>query len=145
MDTATASHQPVVNPFATTQRPGSGESAVPEGAPVVRTEHRENLLTRMIEHQTAKIPSNLFLMLSLGAMTLSLVSEITGRSRASRFTGMWVSPLLTMGIYNKFVKTFTCGSEELRLVERNLDSSPQGRQNGPRRLEQFLFVRSVRL
>jgi hypothetical protein len=76
-----------------------------EAAPVRRIEHRENSLTRMVEHQTAKIPSDIFLVLSLGAMAVSLSTEMAGRQRMSRFVGMWVGPLLVMGVYNKLVKT----------------------------------------
>ncbi len=68
-------------------------------------EHRDSLLTRMIEQQTAKIPSSYFLFASICAMCASLASELAGRQRASRFVGMWVGPLLTMGLYNKMVKT----------------------------------------
>lgn len=68
-------------------------------------EHRDNLLTRMIEQQAAKIPSSYFLFASLCAMCASLASEVTGRQRTSRFVGMWVGPLLTMGLYTKMVKT----------------------------------------
>ncbi len=84
--------------------PAHEESAPPEMAPVVRAEHREGTLARMVEQQTAKIPSDLFLLASLSAMGLSLVAEFSGRPKASRFVGMWVGPLLTMGVYNKLVK-----------------------------------------
>jgi hypothetical protein len=74
--------------------------------PVERAEHAESTLTRMIEHQTARIPSDFFLFAALASMCASAALEITGRQRASRFIGMWVSPLLTLGVYNKMVKTF---------------------------------------
>jgi hypothetical protein len=38
-------------------------------------------------------------------MTLSLALELAGRTRQSRFVGMWPTPLLVAGIYNKLVKT----------------------------------------
>ena len=91
-----------VNPLRSETR----ETIVPAAAPVQRAEHGENLLTRMIEHQTAKIPSMFFLIASMGTMALSIALELNGRSRASRFTGMSVGPLLTMGLYNKMVKMF---------------------------------------
>ena len=94
--------QPELNPFAS----AAPEEDLLEAAPVVRTEHKESLLTRMIEHQTAKLPSNAFLFLSLCAMAVSIASEVRNQQRASRFFGMWVGPLLTMGVYNKMVKTF---------------------------------------
>lgn len=75
-----------------------------EAAPVLRTEHRESSLTRMVEHQAAKIPSDVFLFASLCSMAVALSSELTGRRRVSRFVGMWAGPLLVMGVYNKLVK-----------------------------------------
>ena len=72
--------------------------------PVIRIEHREDLLTRMLEQQSAKIPSNLSLVSAFAVMCISLAAEL--RPRSSRFIGMWVGPLLTMGVYNKLVKTF---------------------------------------
>ncbi len=76
-----------------------------EPAPVFREEHGENRATLLVEHQAAKIPSDLFLFLALAAMATSLVLEIAGRRRPSRFIGMWPGPLLVMGVYNKLVKT----------------------------------------
>jgi hypothetical protein len=74
--------------------------------PVARIEHAEDLLTRMLEHQTARIPSQAFLFAAFCAMAFAVVAEVTHRDRSSRFVGMWVGPLLTMGVYNKIVKTF---------------------------------------
>ena len=74
-------------------------------APVVRPEHAEGEIARLIEQQTAKVPSHWFLFGALGAMTLSLALEVSGRTRASRFVGMWPTPLLIAGMYNKLVKT----------------------------------------
>ncbi|KFA92051.1 hypothetical protein Q664_17150 [Archangium violaceum Cb vi76] len=72
----------------------------------MRAEHAEGSFTRLLEQQTAKIPSDFFLFASLCAMAFSLGAELTRRDRASRFVGMWVGPLLIMGVYNKMVKTF---------------------------------------
>ena len=73
-------------------------------APVVRSEHREDLVTRMLEQQVAKVPSSTFLAASLVVMGVSLVAEFRGQPRLSRFVGMWAGPLLTMGVYNKLIK-----------------------------------------
>jgi hypothetical protein len=73
-------------------------------APVFRAEHDENRFTRLVEQQTAKIPSNAFLVAALAAMACSLAAELLGRQRVSRFVGMWPGPLLVMGVYNKLVK-----------------------------------------
>lgn len=75
-----------------------------EPSSVRREEHAEGRLTRLIEHQAAKLPSDLFLFAALSAMATSVVLEISGHSRAGRFVGMWPPALLTMGIYNKLVK-----------------------------------------
>ncbi len=74
-------------------------------APVIRQEHAEGEIARLIEQQTAKLPSHWFLFAALGAMGLALGLEATGRSRAGRFVGMWPSTLLVAGMYNKLVKT----------------------------------------
>ena len=92
--------QTEINP----QRNGAGQPIA--ASPVMRIEHREDLLTRVIEQQAAKIPSNLFLFSAFCAMCVSIAAEVRGRQRSSRFIGMWVGPLLTMGVYNKLVKTF---------------------------------------
>jgi hypothetical protein len=73
-------------------------------APVVRDEHDEAQLTRLIEQHTARVPSHWFLIASMGAMAASLGLELTGRTRWSRFVGMWAPTLLITGVYNKLVK-----------------------------------------
>ncbi len=73
--------------------------------PVLRPEHAEGELARLIEQQSVKIPSHWFLFGAIGAMGLSLALELSGRSRASDFVGKWPTPLLLGGIYNKLVKT----------------------------------------
>lgn len=75
-------------------------------APVRRAEHRESSFTRVIEQQSTKIPSHLFLSASLAAMAISAALEAQGNTRAGRFIGSWAAPLLVMGVYNKLVKSF---------------------------------------
>lgn len=75
-------------------------------APVFRAEHLESSLTRVVERQAAKVPSDVFLFIAVGAMLASLTFEALGRERQSRFIGMWPAPLLVMGVYNKLVKVF---------------------------------------
>ena len=72
---------------------------------VVRDEHAEGEIARLIEQQTAKIPSHWFLFGAIGTMGVSLALELSGRTRAARFLGMWPTPILVAGIYNKIVKT----------------------------------------
>jgi hypothetical protein len=85
--------------------PAAEASLIAAPAPVLRPEHAEGDLARLIEQQTAKIPSHWFLIGALGAMSLSLMLEVSGRLRGSRFVGQWPAPLLIMGMYNKLVKT----------------------------------------
>ena len=75
-----------------------------EPSPVIREEHAESQLTRILEQQSAKLPSDFFLFTALAAMGCSVALELAGNSRLSRFVGMWPPALLTMGMYNKLVK-----------------------------------------
>ena len=70
-------------------------------------EHKEGRITKMIEDQTAKIPSGTFLAVALGSMALSFGLAITqGRNNKwANFIGQWAPTLLIMGLYNKIVKT----------------------------------------
>lgn len=76
--------------------------------PVARAHpsHAEGTLTRVIEQQTAKIPSSFFLVGAFGSMLTSIALELSGKQRASRFIGMWAPTFLIAGVYNKLVKTF---------------------------------------
>jgi hypothetical protein len=85
--------------------PAAQASLTSAPAPVLRPEHAEGEIARLIEQQTAKIPSHWFLFGALGAMGLSLALELSGRTRASQFVSRWPTPLLIWGIYNKLVKT----------------------------------------
>ncbi len=85
--------------------PAADASLSPAPAPVLRPEHAEGELARIIEQQTAKIPSHWFLLAALGAMGVSMALEMSGRHRGGRFVGQWPTPLLVMGMYNKLVKT----------------------------------------
>jgi hypothetical protein len=88
-----------VNPAAEASR------RVYRQAPVKRDEHAEGSFTRLIEQQTAKIPSDFFLFGALASMAASLVFELLDNQRVSRFLGMWAPTLLVMGVYNKLVKS----------------------------------------
>lgn len=67
--------------------------------------HQEGEVAEAIENQTARLPSDLFLWSSIGAMGISLALKMAGRKHASLFVGQWASPFLLLGIYNKLVKT----------------------------------------
>ncbi|WP_339707888.1 hypothetical protein [Algoriphagus aquimarinus] len=66
---------------------------------------KEGAVTKAIEEQTAKIPSDVFLMASIGAMVVSLGLKITKQNHTALFVGQWAAPFLLLGIYNKIVKT----------------------------------------
>lgn len=85
--------------------PAANASMADVIAPVIRPEHAEGDIARLIEQQTAKIPSHWFLFAAVASMTISLGLELSGRTRASRFVGMWPTPLLVTGMYNKMIKT----------------------------------------
>jgi hypothetical protein len=85
--------------------PASEESLkVYDPTPVVRAEHAEDAFTRLIEQQTAKVPSEVFLFAALSSMAVSAGLHVAGKEDASRFVGMWAPALLIMGVYNKLVK-----------------------------------------
>ncbi len=67
-------------------------------------EHKEGRLTKLIEDQTAKIPSDIFLWASVSAMAVSLTLKLLKKEKPASFIGQWVAPFLLFGIYNKLVK-----------------------------------------
>lgn len=79
----------------------------PETRP--RREHREGVLARTIEQQTAKIPSDFFLWCAVGSIVGSLVLEVMGKDNKANFVGHWAPTFLILGLYNKLVKV--AGSE----------------------------------
>ena len=65
----------------------------------------EGSMTKMIEEQTAKIPSGGFLALAIGASVVSLGFELfSSRKDRGSFVATWVPTILLLGIYNKIVK-----------------------------------------
>lgn len=68
------------------------------------TEHKEGNVASMIEEQTAKLPSDVFLWASLSSMAASLILKLSGKSHSALFVGQWAAPFLLLGIYNKLVK-----------------------------------------
>ncbi len=66
---------------AENENPASRESLrVYNPAPIQRQEHGEGSFTRMIEQQTAKVPSPIFLVAAMASMLASFSFEITGQS-----------------------------------------------------------------
>ena len=69
-----------------------------------RQQHSEGTVARAIESQTAKLPSDTFLWIAVGAMATSATLQMLGNRHASLFVGQWAPTLLIMGLYNKLVK-----------------------------------------
>lgn len=69
------------------------------------TSPNEGKVTKMIEDQTAKVPSTVYLGIALASMGVSLALKCMGRRHTALFVGQWAAPFLLMGIYNKIVKT----------------------------------------
>ena len=69
-----------------------------------RTDHREGMLAKTIEEQTAKLPSDTFLWAATGSIAASLALKIVGRDKDALFVGQWAPTFLIFGLYNKVVK-----------------------------------------
>lgn len=69
-----------------------------------RPEHTEGTVARMIEEQTAKLPSDLFLWAAVGSIGVSIALHAADRKHDSLFVGQWVPTFLILGLYNKLVK-----------------------------------------
>lgn len=69
------------------------------------SKHQEGKVTKAIEEQTAKLPSDLFLWSALTAMGVSFGLKCMKRKHMALFIGQWAAPFLLLGIYNKIVKT----------------------------------------
>lgn len=65
---------------------------------------KEGKVAKTIEEQTSKLPSDVFLWASIGAMAASMVLKIARQKHLSLFVGQWAAPFLLFGIYNKLVK-----------------------------------------
>jgi hypothetical protein len=71
---------------------------------VTPPEHREGVVARTIEQQTAKLPSDIFLWAAGASILTSLVLKAQGRTHDALFVGQWPAPFLLLGVYNKIVK-----------------------------------------
>ena len=65
---------------------------------------KEDMVTKAIEKQTIKLPSDVFLFTAFGALATSLGLKLAGRKDDAAFVGQWVAPILIMGVYNKLIK-----------------------------------------
>jgi hypothetical protein len=86
---------------------------------MTNSEHKEGKVTKAIENQTAKLPSNAFLFTAIGVMGVSLALRCLGKKNESLFVGQWTAPILLMGIYNKLVKQ--SGSDQTDQSNKNND------------------------
>lgn len=71
---------------------------------VQTTDHDEGYLARIIEEQTAKLPSDVFLWAAAGSIVGSSIYQMAGDSKNSLFVGQWAPTFLILGLYNKLVK-----------------------------------------
>jgi len=72
--------------------------------PMTNYQHSEGHVARAIEQQTAKLPSDAFLWMAVGAMATSATLQIMGNRHVSLFVGQWAPTFLIFGLYNKLVK-----------------------------------------
>ena len=79
-----------------------------------RHDHTEGVIARTIEAQTAKLPSDMFLWASLGAIGTSLVLQSLGKKEESLFVGQWAPTFLILGLYNKIVKELGSDYQDTR-------------------------------
>jgi hypothetical protein len=69
-----------------------------------RGDHAEGSVAKMIEEQTAKLPSDIFLWGACGSIVGSLAFQLLGDDKKATFVGQWAPTLLILGLYNKMVK-----------------------------------------
>jgi hypothetical protein len=66
--------------------------------------YTEGKVAKTIEHQTAKMPSDIFLWTALGTWGMSLFLQSSGNKEKGLLFGQLVAPILILGLYNKIVK-----------------------------------------
>lgn len=59
---------------------------------------------QLIERQTTKVPSDVYLWAALGAVGASAALQFMHREERSLFVGQWVPTLLILGLYNRILK-----------------------------------------
>ena len=65
---------------------------------------KEGNVTKMIESQTAKLPSKVFLCAGLTALATAAALKMMGKKHSAIIVGQWAAPFLLFGIYDKIVK-----------------------------------------
>ena len=76
------------------------------------SQHSEGMLATMIEQQTAKLPSDVFMWAAAASILGALALKSQGRKHDALFVGQWAAPFLLLGVYNKLVKV--AGSDRTR-------------------------------
>jgi hypothetical protein len=71
---------------------------------VLERDHREGVVAKTIEQQTAKLPSDTFLWAAVGSIATSLTMKMMGKDHLALFVGQWAPTFLILGLYNKLVK-----------------------------------------
>jgi len=74
------------------------------GAMPGQEEYSEGFIAKVIEEQTAKLPSDIFLWAACGSIVGSLTYQIMGEEKKAMFVGQWAPTFLILGLYNKLVK-----------------------------------------
>jgi hypothetical protein len=64
----------------------------------------EGKTTTLVESQTSRAPSLVYLGLAVSAMAASAALVLTGRKQLGNFIGQWAPSILIMGVYNKIAK-----------------------------------------
>ena len=82
----------------------STATSMRHGAQAGSHEYSEGYLAKMIEEQTAKLPSDVFLWAACGSIVGSLAFQVLGDDKKANFVGQWAPTLLILGLYNKLVK-----------------------------------------
>jgi len=66
--------------------------------------HAEDGMTRALEYQSARVPSDIWLFAALGSMAAALALRMNDKKDQSLFVGQWAAPFLLIGVYNKLIK-----------------------------------------
>jgi hypothetical protein len=77
----------------------------------------EGEVTGIIESNTAKIPSGVFLSAAIGSMAASAALKAAGKEDWAQFIAHWAPAFLILGLYNKMVKQNGSDARTRRLAE----------------------------
>ena len=90
-------------------------------------QHKEGPVARIIESQTAKVPSDLFLWAAVGSIGVSAYLMYRRNLQIANFVGQWAPTLLLLGVYNKIVKV--AGSDRLNQERPFISSKAKDSEN----------------